>query len=178
MSISIDSVLTAALSAVSALLAAWFGTQLGLRRFRQERSFDARLEWHRKLAETAKTLLNRTRALPQLRSDVPGEAVVPLVEEMAQLAFHFQEHAEVASLYASRRTCAAVRDTVAAMTKSAQTFRPARDPSSISIEEGRAMRDASLAGLERVYNLLARDLRAMLNLERLDEHRDLDKDVR
>lgn len=177
MNIPIESLVTPALSALSALLAAWFGTHLGLRRFRRERSFDACLEWHRKLAETAKTLRNRTRALPQLSPDVPSESVVPLLKEMNQLAFQFQELSEIASLYASKRTYAAVRDALAKMTKSAQAFGPNHDPASVSAKEGREMYNASLDGMERVYNLLARDLRAMLGLEPLGEHRELDAEV-
>jgi hypothetical protein len=177
MNIPIESVLTATMSGIGALVAAWIGTLLGFRRFREERSFDACLEWHRKLAEITKVLRNRIRSIPQLRPEIPEEAVVPLLKEMGQLAFQFQEMAEVASLYANRRTYAAVRDVLAEMTKSAQAFGPSRNPATNSAEEWLKMRNSSLSGLERVYNLLARDMRAMLHLELLDEHRNLDNDA-
>lgn len=105
-----EAVVTAILSAVGALIAAWVGTQPGMRKFREERAFDARLEWHRKLAETAKVLRNRTRALRTFEGGgIPPEVALPLVKELAALAFQFQELAETASLYASKSSLATWR---------------------------------------------------------------------
>jgi hypothetical protein len=184
--VNADALLTAALSAGAALVAAWAGTRLGLRKFRAERAFDARLEWHRKLAETAKVLRNRLRALPVLRlpKDMPEDVReemaaevqnMPLFKDLNEMAFRFQELAETASLYATKRTYAAVRGALADMTKSAQPFakRSAADSDEVVLEHAREMHRKSLAGMERVYDLLARDLREMLGLEPLDEHRKL-----
>ena len=123
MNLPVDAIVTAVLSALGALTAAWAGTQLGLRKFRQERAFDARIEWHRKLAETAKVLRNRFRAFTSFRrGGTPAEVALPLVQELSQLAFAFQELAEQASLYATKRTHAAIRDVLTKMTKDSRPF--------------------------------------------------------
>jgi hypothetical protein len=180
MNIPLETLFTAAMSAVGALLAAWVGTQLGLRKFRQERAFDARLDWHRKLAETAKVLLNRTRAFWAFRQGgTPVEVALPLVKELGQLAFTFQELAELASLYATKRTHTAVREAVKQMTKGAQIFATyPKDTTIVTEQQAQDMFTSSMSGIERVYNLLARDMRDMLGLEGLDEHRSLDTDTR
>ena len=171
-----DAVITAGLSGASALIAAWIGTRLGLRKFRAERAFDARLEWHRKLAETAKVLHNRTRAFHAFkRGRTPEEVALPLVKDLSELAFRFQELAETASLYATKRTHGAIRAVLAEMTTSAQPFAEYADDDDEATQQlAREIYVKSLAGMERVYDLLARDLRDMLGLERLDEHHGLD----
>lgn len=175
-----DFVITPVMSALGALIAAWVGTQLGLRKFRQERAFDARLEWHRALAETAKVLRNRTRALAAFqRGGTPTEAALPLVNELGKLAFKFQELAELASLYATKRTHTAIRDVLAQMQGAAQpfaTYPDLEEPTAVKQRQAEEMRRSSTSGMERVYDLLARDLREMLGLEPLDEHRSLDSD--
>jgi hypothetical protein len=98
-------VLKVALPAIGALVAGWLGTRLGLRKLRHERAFDARVEWHRKLAETAVTLRNRIRTLASYEQGSPAlEAAMPLLTEMAGLAYRFQELAEQASMYATPKT--------------------------------------------------------------------------
>jgi hypothetical protein len=173
-----EALVTAALSAASALIAAWVGTQLGLRKFRQERSFDARLEWHRRLAETAKVLRNRVRAFHAFqRGGTPEDVPLSLVKDIGQLSFQFQELTESASLYATRRTLTAIQNVLADMTESAQPFSqyPSDDADHDAMQRSAGeMYKRSLAGMERVYDLLARDLREMLGLERLKEHESLD----
>ena len=175
-----DSVIMPVMSALGALAAAWVGTQLGLRKFRQERAFDARLEWHRNLAETAKVLRNRARAIGAFqRGGMPTEVALPLVKELGTLAFRFQELAEQASLYATKPTHAAIRDVLAQMTGVAQPFAKLPDPEdpvAVTQQQVQEMYRSSMSGMERVYDLLARDLREMLGLERLDEHQSLDSD--
>lgn len=174
----VDALVTAGLSALGALVAAWAGTRLGLRKFRQERAFDARLEWHRKLAETAKILQNRTRALKAFqRGGTPPEVALPLVQELRQLAFAFQELAEQAPLFATKRTHSAIRGVLVEMTKGAKHFAEyPKGPNAETAEQAQEMYTTSMSGLDRVYDLLARDLREMLALEELDEHRLLDSD--
>jgi hypothetical protein len=176
MGVPIDAVITAVMSALGALIAAWVGTRLGLRRFRQERAFDARLEWHRKLAETTKILENRTRALGAFkRGGTPIEVALPLVKDLSELAFKFQELTELGSLYATKRTHAAIQDALAQMTKSAQTFREyPGDESVVTQAQAQEMYASGMSGMQRVYDLLARDLREMLGLELLDEHLSLE----
>jgi len=174
------SLITPVMSALGALIAAWVGTQLGLRKFRQERAFDARLEWHRNLAETAKALWNRTRAFAAFRrGGTPTEAALPLVSELGNLAFKFQELAELASLYATKRTHVAIRDVLAQMQGAAKPFAKypdPDDPTAVTQRQSEEMYRNTTSGMERVYDLLARDLREMLGLERLDEHRSLDNE--
>jgi hypothetical protein len=168
----LESVFTAVLTALGALIAAWMGTMLGLRKFRKERAFDARLEWHRKLAETAKILRNRTRAfLAFKRGGTPMEVVLPLVQELGELSFTFQELAEQASLYATNRTYSEIRDVLEEMTKVSQAYANYEEHSKETIEQSQAMYTSTMHGLERVYNLLARDLREMFGLDELEEHR-------
>ena len=115
--------LTPILSFIGALLAAWLGTILGLRKFRQERAFDARLEWHRKLAETSRVLLNRMRAFRTFqKGKVPQEAVLPILHELNDLAFEFQEKSELASLYAEKQTYLAIRDVLKYMSENARAY--------------------------------------------------------
>jgi hypothetical protein len=161
--------LTPVLSALGALAAAWLGTRLGLRKFRAERAFDARLEWHRNLAETAKVLRNRTLAFKSFTAQgVPEQVAVPLVQELGALSFKFQELAEVASLYASKSTCSAIGEVMAQMNHEGQAFISSRGGNEPSRGDSHnQMFTASVGGMERVYELLARDLRDLLGLERL-----------
>ena len=172
-----DSLVTPLLSGLSALVCAWVGTQLGLRKFRQERAFVARLEWHRKLAETARVLRNRTRALGAFRQGgTPAEVALPLVNELSKLAFDFQEQAELSALYATTETHAAIQRVLAQMTEAAQPFGKhpdPDDPTAVTQQVGEKMFRTSMAGMERVYDLLAQDLREMFGLECLDEHQSL-----
>lgn len=175
-----DSVITPAMAALGALIAAWVGTRLGLQKFRQERAFDARLDWHRKLAETAKVLRNRTRTVGAFdRGGTPIEVALPLIKEVGELAFRFQELAETSALYATNRTHEAIRDVLAQMTKPAQAFAEYPEPQDQRNELQQRAQDLhqiSLSGMGRVYDLLARDLRKMLDLEPLEEHRLLDSE--
>ena len=172
-----DSLITALLSGLSALVCAWVGTQLGLRKFRQERAFVARLEWHRKLAETARVLRNRTLALGAFRrGGTPTEVALPLITELGKLAFDFQEQAELSALYATTQTHAAIQGVLAQMTEAAQPFGKypdPEDPTAVTTQQVQELHRTSMAGMERVYDLLARDLREMLGLQRLDEHESL-----
>jgi hypothetical protein len=145
------------------------GTQFGLRKFRSERAFDARVEWHRKLAETAKILRNRTKAVVAFkRGSTPDEVALPLLQEMAQLAFSFQELAEQASLYASKPTYLAIQEVLREMTKGSQAFAHYPETSdSVSPQVAQQMFTSSVNGLERVYDLLAKDLRKLFGLQPL-----------
>ena len=164
----LNSAVTPVVSGLCALIAAWVGTKLGLRKFRQERAFDARLEWHRNLAETAKTLRNRTRSFVAFqRMDTPAEVALPLVSELGELSFKFQEQAELSALYATKRTHAAIQDVLAKMTAVAQ---PAADnPTAMTPQKAQEIYRSSISGQEQVYDLLAQDLREMLGLAHLDE---------
>lgn len=165
----LNSAITPVASGLGALIAAWVGTQLGLRKFRQERAFDARLEWHRNLATTAKVLRNRTRAFVAFqRMDTPAEVGLPLVRELGELSFKFQEQAEVSALYAAKRTHVAIQGVLAQMTEVAQP--DPEDPTSVTPQKAQEIYRSSISGLEQVHDLLAQDLREMLGLDHLDEH--------
>ena len=177
-----DSLITPLLTGLSALLCAWVGTYLGLRKFRQERAFVARLEWHRKLAETAKVLRNRTRAFGAFRREgtLPDEVALPLINDLSKLAFDFQEQTELSALYATKQTHAAIQGVLAQMTEAAQPFGkhpdPGDDPTAVT-QQAQELYRTSMAGMERVYDLLARDLREMHGLQRLDEHQSLGQEA-
>lgn len=63
----------------------------------------------------------------------------------------------------------AIRDVLAEMTKAAQPVTPNASDNAPTAQQSQEMHRVSVAGMERVYELLARDMRAMLGLERLDE---------
>jgi hypothetical protein len=164
-----DALASAVLTSLGALIAAWVGTQLGLRKFRSERAFDARVEWHRELAETARVLRNRTKALVAFqRGGTPEEIAVPLLQELSELAFAFQELSEQASLYASKPTYLAIKEVLVEMTRGSRAFTtyPA-EQDSVSPQDVQRLFTSSIDGFERVYDLLARDLRKLYGLEPL-----------
>ena len=164
---SIESVITTILTALGALFAAWIGTMLGLRKFRKERAFDARLEWHRKLAETARILRNRTKSFVAFKNaGTPMEAVMPLMQELQELSFQFQELAEQASMYATSSTYSEIKKVLDEMTKVAKLYAKYEE-SEETIGRSQAMYDSSMKVFENIYNLLARDLRKMFGLEEL-----------
>ena len=102
---------------------------------------------------------------------------MPLLKDVSQLAFTFQELAETASLYATKRTYAAICDALAQMTQGSRLFAESLDDApEPTPEQATETYKSSIAGMERVYDLLARDMRSMLGLERLEEHRALDTD--
>ena len=62
------------------------------------------------------------------------------------------------------------------MTEAAQPFGKypdPDDPTAVTQQAGEKMFRTSMAGMERVYDLLAQDLREMFGLECLDEHQSL-----
>lgn len=171
----VDTFIIAAASSVGALVSGVVGTRLALRRYRSERSYDARVAWHRELAETVKALSNRSRALRFfLQKDSPAPELLPAVQEVGELAFRFQELAEQASLYAKKDTYLAIRDIVAELDELSPQFE--NPPELLPVpEEGEPHPyDISLAGLSMIYDLLARDLRELLGLKKLDDHAYLD----
>jgi hypothetical protein len=149
-------------------------TRLALRRYRSERSYDARVAWHRELAETVKALSNRSRALRFFfQKDSPAPEL-PALQEVGELAFRFQELAEQASLYAKKDTYLAIRDIVAELDELSPQF---ENPPELlpEPEQGEPHPfDISLAGLSVIYDLLARDLRELLGLKKLDDHAHID----
>jgi hypothetical protein len=104
-----QTLITTTASSIGALVAAGIGTYLAQRKFRHERSYDARVNWHRDLAETVKKLRNRTKALQYFREiNSAAEEILESVKNVGELAFKFQELAEQASLYAKKSTCKAI----------------------------------------------------------------------
>ena len=99
----------------------------------------------------------------------PAEVARPLVEELGELSFKFQEQAELSALYATKRTHAAIQRVLAQMTEAAQ---PAPDdPTAMTQQKAQEIYRSSISGQEQVYDLLAQDLREMLGLAHLDDHR-------
>ena len=110
------------------------------------------------------------------REAQPAEVALPLITELGKLAFDFQEQAELSALYATTQTHAAIQGVLAQMTEAAQPFGKypdPEDPTAVTTQQVQALHRTSMAGMERVYDLLARDLREMLDLQRLDEHESL-----
>lgn len=171
-----QTLITTAASSIGALIAAAVGTYLGQRKFRHERSYDARVNWHRELAETVKKLRNRSKALQHFReSGSAAEEVLETVKNVGELAFKFQELAEQASLYAKKSTCKAIGYIVSDLNGLTLQFEnpPPRNNDQESDERHDPFK-ASMLGLNVIYELLARDLRELLGLEKLDEHQKLD----
>ena len=169
-----DTIVVAVASCVGALLSGVLGAALAMRRYRGERSFDARVEWHRELAETAKKLSNRSRAFRQALQQGFPQQLLPGAEELGTLAFRFQELAEQAPLYAKPDTCSAIRQVIADLNDLAPLFEDAPEPEPEADPDNPHPFDVSIAGMEAVFMLLARDLRQMLGLKKLDEHKVLD----
>lgn len=168
--------ITTVASSLGALLAAGVGTYLGQRKFRHERSYDARVNWHRELAETVKKLRNRSKALQYFRErGSAAEEVLEAVKNVGELAFKFQELAEQASLYAKKGTCTAIAQIVSDLNSLSPQFEnpPPRNRNNDSEETPDPFK-TSMLGLNVVYELLARDLRELLGLEKLEEHQKLD----
>jgi len=176
MDFATQTLITTVASSIGALLAAGVGTYLGQRKFRHERSYDARVNWHRELAETVKKLRNRSKALQYFRErGSAAEEVLEAVKNVGELAFKFQELAEQASLYAQKSTCKAIAQIVSEMNSLSPQFEnPPPKNSNNKSEETPDFFTTSLMGLNIVYDLLARDLRELLGLEKLDEHQKLD----
>jgi hypothetical protein len=171
-----QTLITAAASSVGALFAAAVGTYLGQRKFRHERSYDARVNWHRELAETVKKLRNRSKSLLYFRErDSAAEEVLEVVNNIGELAFKFQELAEQASLYAKKGTCKAIGQIVKDLNSLTPQFEnPPPRKRENDYDEASDPFEISMLGLNLVYDLLARDLRELLGLEKLDEHQNLD----
>ena len=145
-----------------------------MRRYRRERSFDARVEWHRELAETAKTLSNRSRAFRYAGKHGLPAQLLPGAQELGTLAFRFQELAEQASLFAKPDTCSAIRQVMAELDDLVPLFEDAPDLEPDAGQDNPHPFDVSIAGMNLVYELLARDLRELLGLKKLDDHAFLD----
>lgn len=169
-----DTIIVAVASCVGALLSGVLGAELALRRYRGERSFDARVKWHRELAEVAKVLSNRSRAFRHAMLRGLPEQLLPEAQDLGPLAFRFQELAEQAPLYAKPDTCSAIRQVMAQLDDLASLFEdaPGLEPQ-IDSDSSHPF-DVSIAGMSLVFDLLARDLRELLGLKKLDEHAFLD----
>ena len=85
-------VITALASALGATVAAFLGVHIAFRRFRRERSYEVRLEWHRNVAEVARRIRNAARS----------------GADISELTGRFLELAEQASIYAPPSTCALI----------------------------------------------------------------------
>jgi hypothetical protein len=171
-----QTLITAAASSIGALVAAAVGTYLAQRKFRQERSYDARVNWHRELAETVKKLSNRSRALQYFRErNSSAEELLDAVKNVGELAFKFQELAELASLYAKKSTCKAIGQIIGELNRLSPQFEnPPSKKKESDAEKASDPFKESILSLNVVYDLLARDLRELLELEKLDEHQELD----
>jgi len=172
-----QTLITTVAAAIGALIAAAAGTFLAQRKFKQERSYDARVNWHRELAETVKKLSNRSKALRYFRErGSAAEEVLDAVKNVGELAFNFQELAEQSSLYAKKSTCKAIGEIVSELNSLKLQF-DNPPPKKRESDDGDELFDpfkTSMLGLNVVYELLARDLRELLGLEKLDEHQKLD----
>lgn len=171
-----QTLITSVASSLGAQLAAGVGTYMGQRKFRPERSYDARVNWHRELAETVMKLRNRSKALQYFRErDSTAEEVLEAVKNVGELAFMFQELSEQASLYAKKGTCTAIAQIVSDLNSLSPQFEnpPPRNRNN-DCEEAPDPFKTSMLGLNVVYELLARDLRELLGLEKLEEHQKLD----
>lgn len=169
-----ETIIVAVASCVGALFSGALGAALAMRRYRGERSFDARVEWHRELAETAKTLSNRSRAFrTALQRGLPQQ-LLPGAQDLGELAFRFQEMAQLAPLYAKPDTCSAIQEVLGDLDNLAPLFDDAPVPEQEVDPDSPHPFDVSIAGMEAVFMLLARDLRQLLGLQKLDEHKVLD----
>lgn len=172
----VDAVLPVVSSSLGALLgglgASWYGTRAAMRKFRHERSYDARVAWHQDLAKTAKVLRNRSRAVQTFkRGDIPAEVALPELQKISELAFRFQELAEQAPLYARSETCVAIGEVLSEMNRLyAVDF---ENPPTDKDEDGPF--EMSQSGLQLVFLMAARDLRTMLNLGPIPEIEVLDR---
>lgn len=169
-----ETIIVAVASCVGALLSGVLGAALAMRRYRGERSFDARVEWHRELAEKAKTLSNRSRAFRYALQRGLPQQLLPGAKDLGELAFRFQELAQLAPLYAKPDTCSAIQQVLVDLDNLAPLFDDAPIPEPEPDPDSPHPFDVSMAGMEAVFMLLARDLRQMLGLKKLGEHEVLD----
>lgn len=174
-----DTVLPVVSSSLGALLgglgASWYGTRAAMRKFQHERAFDARVTWHRELAETAMVLRNRSRGLRYARHrEMPPELVVPELQKLGELMFRFQELAEQAPLYAKRETSKSLGEVIHEMNGLRSSF---ENPPPLSDDPDAPPHpyDLSMSALELIFLMLARDMREMLNLGDLPEFETLER---
>lgn len=164
-------IVTGLASSVGALFSAFIGAKFAIDKYQKEKGFDARLEWHRNIGDVSRRLRNRTKAFKYFKSQENKEALnSDLIKEIGDLSFKFQELAEQSPMYANTDTHREIAKVISYMNSLTSSFEKAVE----NLENKNHPINLSLVAMSLVYDLVARDIRAMTGLKKLPEQEKLD----
>lgn len=158
----------------STTLASYSGAFFGIKKYEKEKSFDYRIKWHQELIDTTKKLLNRSNSLKYFIQKNNTDATnIEVIQELGHLSFKFQELAEQSSIYAEKNTHNHIKEVVLYLNSLEKSFVEHIDDK--DLENELHPFNLSIIGLNVILSLATRDMRKMLGLKKLDEHKWLNK---
>jgi hypothetical protein len=134
---------------------------------KQQKGFNERFEWYKKLADVSKKLKNRTKIQKYYMQQNNQEAMnTNVMNELADLAFAFQELSEQSLIYAEKNTHNEIVKVISYMNGLKESF----ESNHINnFDDKNHPMNLSIQGISTVYDLVSHDLREMMGLEDISE---------
>jgi hypothetical protein len=130
---------------------------------KQQKGFNERFEWYKKLADVSKKLKNRIKIQKYYMQQNNQEAMnTNVMNELADLAFAFQELSEQSLIYAEKNTHNEIVKVISYMNGLKESF----ESNHINnFDDKNHPINLSIQGISTVYDLVSHDLREMMGLE-------------
>lgn len=162
----IQIIITTMASSIGALISAYIGSKLAIKKYQKEKGFDAHIKWHEKLSDTLVKLRTRSKSLRYFIKENNKEAQnLDFIKDISKLSFEFQELAEQSVMYAKKDTHMEIIKLISYMNNLTASFEK-KNGSSLSEKEHPF--NKSINAMNILYDLISRDFREMTGLDKIN----------